>query len=264
MTRQAVTSAWQGRHVIITGGAGSLGRAIGEQLAAAGARVSLIGRDDGRLLRAVEEVTTGIWPVRTAVADVVDRDALARAIRSLEAVQGRYCDVLITCAGSPHPGTVDELVEGDYQAQMSVHFDGTRHAIDGVLPAMLDRADGTIVTVSSAQIFHPRPGLSAHVAAKAAVFGLASSLRGELRPRGVHVACVFPGALANRHQEFEAVLSGADATSVRGIPTWAAAHAVIRGIDRRKDQIFCDWRTRARIGPHLSRIRVPLLRRSLG
>lgn len=236
--------------MIITGGSSGLGLALGELLAGAGARVSLIGRQADKLRAAARAVGTAAagGPVLAAVADVVDRGEVRRAIHSLVAQHGGRCDMLIACAGSPHPGAVDDLDDSAYAAQMGVHFDGTRHAIDAVLPAMRSRAEGTIVTVSSAQVFRPGPGLSAHVSAKTAVAGLAAALLPDLRPAGIEVVCVFPRAVATEHHAFETVLLGGDATTSRAVPARKAAKAIIKGLERGDGRIYCDRRTRLLVG----------------
>lgn len=87
-------------HVIVTGGSSGIGLATARLLVGRGAKLSLIARGRERLEAAAKELSAA-----ARVADVSDRAGLTRAIAELEEERGRPCDILITSAGSPVPGT---------------------------------------------------------------------------------------------------------------------------------------------------------------
>jgi 3-dehydrosphinganine reductase len=174
-------------HAVITGGSSGIGRETARRLVARGARVSLIARDEGRLASAAADVGAGA----TASADVADPDTVRAALASVVAVNGP-CDVLVTSAGSSHPGYFEQLDEAVFRNQMDVDYFGTLHAIRAVVPSMIERQRGHLVTISSTAGLIGVFGYTAYGPAKYAVRGLTETLRVELAPYGIVVGCVYP------------------------------------------------------------------------
>lgn len=230
-----------GRHAIVTGGSSGIGLACASALTAEGARVSLIARRQGGL----EEAARMLPGAATASADVADAAALAAAIARLESRQGP-CDILVTSAGQARPGRFSELDDDVFRTMIEVDYFGTLHAIRTVVPGMVARRSGAIVAVSSAAALLGIYGYTAYAPAKFAVRGLMEALRGELRPHGVYVGCVFPSdvdtpqlAEETRYKPEEtAAISG----TVTPISAAQVARAVIRGINRRRFAIYPDAR----------------------
>ena len=127
----------------------------------------------------------------TASADVTDADALAAALTTATEANGP-CDVLVTSAGSSHPGYFEQLDDAVFREQMDVDYFGTLHAVRAVVPSMIERGRGHLVTISSTAGLIGVFGYSAYGPAKYAVRGLAETLRPELAPHGIVVACVYP------------------------------------------------------------------------
>ncbi len=101
-------------------------------------------------------------------------------------------DVLLTSAGGAHPGYFGELDDAVFRAQMDVDYFGTLHAVRAVVPSMTERGRGHLVLVSSTAALVGVFGYSAYAPAKYAVRGLAETLRPELAPAGIVVACAYP------------------------------------------------------------------------
>lgn len=228
-----------GRHAIITGGSSGIGLACASALSGRGARVSLIARRENVLTEAAQ----ALGGAATASADVADAAALATAIARLESEQGP-CDILVTSAGQARPGRFLELDDHVFRTMMEVDYFGTLHAIRTVAPGMVARRSGAIVAISSAAGLLGIYGYTAYAPAKFAVRGLVEALRGELRPHGVYVGCVFPPDVdtpqlveENRYKPAEtAAISG----TVAPISAEQVARAVVRGIERRRFAIYPD------------------------
>jgi len=182
------------QHVLITGGSSGIGLALASQAAAAGARLSLIARDPGKLAAAAKQVRAAAPASRqivTAPADVADEAALVAAIRAAEAVHGPV-DVLITSAGVARPGHFAEIPVSVFEHTMAVNYFGTLYAVKAVTPSMCARGRGKIVMISSGAGLVGLFGYTAYAPSKFALRGLAESLRGELKPAGVAVSIVYP------------------------------------------------------------------------
>ena len=100
--------------------------------------------------------------------------------------------MLITAAGSSHPGYFEQLDDAVFRDQMEVDYFGTLHAIRAVVPSMIERGRGHLVTISSTAGLIGVFGYTAYGPAKYAVRGLTETLRSELAPHGIVVACAYP------------------------------------------------------------------------
>ena len=237
MSRSRVDLA--GAHAIVTGGSAGIGLAVGERLARKGARVSLIARDPERLVAAAARVAGAA----TASADVTDPVALRAAIDGLVAERGP-CDVLVTSAGSAHPGYFLELDEAVFRSQMELDYFGTLHAIRAVLPSMVERRRGTVVGISSDAGLIGVFGYTAYGATKFAVRGLLDALRAEMRPYGVHVLCAYPPDTDTPGFEAENLLKPPETAAISaGIKLRSAdevAASIVDGIERSRVVITTD------------------------
>lgn len=189
---RAVHKMLSGQHVLITGGSTGIGLAMAERAAQAGARVSLIARDEAKLQAAAARIAAaGTAPVFTASADVANAAAVERAIRRAEERHGAV-EVLVTSAGIAHPGYFEALPLEIFERTMAVNYFGTLYAVKAVVPAMRARGSGAVVMISSAVGLHGFFGYTPYAPSKFAVRGFAESLRAELADTGVRVAIVYP------------------------------------------------------------------------
>lgn len=182
------------QHVFITGGSSGIGLALAQQAAAAGARLSLVGRDAAKLTAAAQCVRNsnpGVSEIVTMPADVSSEAAVLVALQTAEAVHGPV-DILITSAGVAHPGYFEELPASVFERTMAVNYFGTLYAIKAVVPGMRARGRGAVVLISSGAGLVGLFGYTAYAPSKFALRGLAEALRGELKPAGIAVTIVYP------------------------------------------------------------------------
>lgn len=232
--------------MLITGGSSGIGLALAEQCAARGAAVSIVARDPDRL----EAARAGIGGTRVAAApaDVTDPVALGAAFAVLGAAHGPV-DVLVTCAGSATPGRFVDLDDAVFRDQMEVDYFGTLHAVRAVVPGMVQRRRGHVVLVASTVAFVGIYGYSAYAPAKHAVRGLAETLRPELRPHGITMACAYPpdtdtpGFARENEQKPEVTrrISGGIAPRTAA----SVATAIVKGIESDRLVITADPATAA-------------------
>lgn len=233
-------------HALVTGGSSGIGLATVRRLAAHGARVSVIALDDP-YLAALRADPPPRATLHLETADVSRcREAEAAVARCVAALGP--CDLLITSAGIARPGYFQELPEEVFLRHMEVNYFGTLWCLRAVLPAMLARRKGTAVAISSTAGLIPVFGYTAYGPSKYAVRGLTDILRVELRPYGIHVACVYPSDVDTPQlageEPFKPEETRRIAGTVKPIPPEQVADAILRGVVRRQAIIYPDPKTR--------------------
>lgn len=224
---------------MITGGSSGIGLGTAFALAQRGASVSLIARNSARLAAAAASLRAAGAEVRTIAADVSDQRAITSALASLEP-----CDVLVTSAGQARPGHFSELDDSVFRQMIEVDYFGTLYPVRAVAPSMIARGRGSIVAISSAAALLGIYGYTAYAPAKFAVRGLMECLRGELRPHGVHVGCVFPPDVDTpqlaEENEFKPAETAAISGTVKPMAASAVASKIVRAIERERFAVYPD------------------------
>jgi NAD(P)-dependent dehydrogenase (short-subunit alcohol dehydrogenase family) len=184
-----------GRVVLITGGSRGLGLVLARKLAAEGARLVLMARDERELDRAKrlleEECRADVLVVRCDVR----RRADVRAAVAYILEQRVNVDVLINNAGVIQVGPLEHMEHEDFENAMATHFWGPLHLMLELIPSMRRRGFGRIVNISSIGGLIAVPHLAPYSASKFALTGLSDAVRAELAPHGVRVTTVAPGLM---------------------------------------------------------------------
>jgi NAD(P)-dependent dehydrogenase (short-subunit alcohol dehydrogenase family) len=171
------------RVVLITGGAGGIGRATGERFAAAGDTVVLADRS--------AETLAGLGSAAdTVVADVTVVADCERTIVETVERHGRL-DVLVNCAGVWVEGPTTEMTEAQWDRTIDVNLKGTFFACRFAIPH-LERTEGCIVNLSSDAGLVGTAETAIYNASKGGVSLLTRSLALELAPKGIRVNAVCP------------------------------------------------------------------------
>jgi NAD(P)-dependent dehydrogenase (short-subunit alcohol dehydrogenase family) len=180
------------RAVVVTGASSGIGEACARRLAAGGFQVFAgVRRDeDAERLRAS---IPGVEPVRL---DVVDGDSIAAAVASVrEAVGERGLAGLVNNAGVAVPAPVEYVPIEAFRRQIDVNLIG-QVAVTQAFMGLLRDGRGRIVFIGSIGGRVAVPLIAGYAASKFAIEGLADALRRELRPWGIEVAVIEPGAIA--------------------------------------------------------------------
>ena len=186
------TPRLRSRTALITGATRGIGKAIARSLAAEKCNLILTARDADALKKLSRELKPNKIRILAHPCDVRDPhsvDALFRAIRR----EFRTLDIVINNAGIAHPNLpVDQLPYPVWKDVLATNLDGTFLITQAAL--MLLKRGSTIVNNLSIAATRVFAGSAAYNTSKHAALGLTNTLREELRPKGIRVIGLFPGA----------------------------------------------------------------------
>jgi NAD(P)-dependent dehydrogenase (short-subunit alcohol dehydrogenase family) len=177
------------QHWFITGVSGGLGRALANELIAAGHLVSGTFR---KLHQIPEFESSGNGLAMGHPGDVRDQPAMTRALEAAEKWGGTI-DVLVNNAGYGLIGAVEELSETEIRDQMEVNFFAALFLTRQVLPRMRKQGSGHIFNISSIAGLNGGASLALYNASKFALEGFSEGLMLETRHLGIKVTIVEPG-----------------------------------------------------------------------
>jgi NAD(P)-dependent dehydrogenase (short-subunit alcohol dehydrogenase family) len=195
-TRDSATFDLSSRTVIVTGGASGIGATIAEGLLAAGARVSVWGRDAARLDAFCTRLA-GVYATEPlgCVVDVTDAAGIDAGLATVVTSWGSV-DGLVNAAGTMKVGESLEFDEADFRGIVDVHLMGAFLCSQRVAGVMREAGGGSILNLGSMATFVGQPRRAAYSAAKSAVGGLTRTLAVEWGPYGIRVNAIAPGYIA--------------------------------------------------------------------
>jgi short-subunit dehydrogenase len=223
---------WGGATAFITGASRGIGAAVARAASAEGASVGLIARDEADL-ESVLASCSGNGAI--AVADVADPDELVVAMGRLE-VQLGPPDILVANAGIGQYGAFADITAEEIERIVRVNVLGTAHAIRVVVPGMIERRRGHIVTVGSIAGRLGSPFEAVYSATKFAGVGLTEALVVELEPYGIAVSMVQPGPVATHFGEARG--HPYDRKRPKAVPAEQVADAVIKAVKGDKHEQY--------------------------
>ncbi|GGI43780.1 short-chain dehydrogenase/reductase [Paenibacillus marchantiophytorum] len=180
---------------LVTGASSGFGLLTAITLAQKGFQVIASMRDLGKKDQLLERAKqAGVQSELDVVAlDVTNHDSIEQAVSAIISKYGRI-DVLINNAGFAVGGYVEDVPMDAWRAQLETNVFGSIAASQAVLPHMRKQQSGCIVNVSSVSGLSAFPGYAPYSTSKFAIEGFSESLRLEMKPYGVRVVLVEPGA----------------------------------------------------------------------
>jgi NAD(P)-dependent dehydrogenase (short-subunit alcohol dehydrogenase family) len=178
----------EGEVALVTGATSGIGRATAFQLARQGATVLVHGRDAGRGVQVVEEITLGGGKARFLSADLSDPEAAAGL-----AEEAGDVDILVNNAGFSWFGPTRDLDAATLDRLFASNVQATYLLVATIGPKMAAKGHGSIINLASMAGTIGLAGGAAYGATKAAVASLAKSWAAEFGPSGVRVNAVAPG-----------------------------------------------------------------------
>jgi len=198
MAERGPEMAVDGKTVMITGASRGIGEACAVVFASAGAKVALLARSAD----AIREIAARIGQNAIAIpCDIADFSDLEAAVRETEKALGPV-DVLINNAGMVEP--ISHLATSDpaaWSKVIDVNLKGVYYGMRAVMPGMIERGSGTIITVSSGAAHGPVEAWSHYCASKAGAAMLTRCADKEAREAGLRIMGLSPGTVATQMQK---------------------------------------------------------------
>jgi NAD(P)-dependent dehydrogenase (short-subunit alcohol dehydrogenase family) len=186
--------------ILITGASAGIGKAAAILLANKGHTVIATARSRD----ALEDLASRFDSMYALPMDVTDPDSVNAAVsEASRLLQGEALDILVNNAGFGCAGPLEFLEDEDFARQYATNVFGLVRVIRAFLPAMRERGRGRIINVSSVAGQVTMPFFSAYASTKHAVESISDALRLELRPHGVDVVLIEPGAVKTGFGEHE-------------------------------------------------------------
>jgi NADP-dependent 3-hydroxy acid dehydrogenase YdfG len=182
------------RVAVVTGASSGIGAAVARALNTGGARVALAARREEALI----EVQAGLEDGQGSIVvptDVTDGEQVRSLVRRAGEELGPV-EILVNCAGVMYYTKMKNVREEEWNRTIEVNCKGATNCVGAVLPGMLQRRKGHIVTISSDAGRKVFPGLAVYSASKFFVEALSQGLRLETAGKGLKVTTIQPGNVA--------------------------------------------------------------------
>jgi 2-keto-3-deoxy-L-fuconate dehydrogenase len=176
----------KGKSALVTAAGQGIGKASVLAMAAEGAQVLATDRDAG-LLKAYE----GVANVRTAVLDVLDKDAIGKLVQVMAKI-----DVVFNCAGVVHNGSILQASDADWEFAFNLNARAQFWMCQAVIPKMLENGGGSIINMASVcGSLKGLPNRFIYGASKAAVVGLTKGIAADFVAKGIRCNAIAPGTV---------------------------------------------------------------------
>jgi 3-oxoacyl-[acyl-carrier protein] reductase len=180
------------RVAVVTGGAQGIGFAIAETLAGEGAAVAVSDVNASGAEAACEKLRASRRTALAAPGNVAEKESVAGMVDRVLQEWGRI-DILVNNAGVTRDSLLLRMKEEDWDLVLRVNLKGAFHCTQAVLPGMMKRRYGRIVSIASIVGVMGNAGQANYAASKAAVIGLTKTVAREYAGRGITANAVAPG-----------------------------------------------------------------------
>ncbi len=238
---------YQGKRIWITGASAGIGAALACELSNRGAALILTSRNRGKL----EQVSRRCGgPVSLLPFDLGDEMTCREAAARAESFYGGV-DVFIGNAGVSQRSLFEQTDYDVIRRIISINLTANLVLVRSLLPAMKEQKEGGIVLVSSIVGKFGSPLRSIYSASKHALHGFAESIRGEVCHDNISVSVVVPGYVRTDISCHALAADGSpynrlDPGQQSGIEPEQCAKAIVRGIEKKKHEIYVGINAKAR------------------
>ena len=184
------------KKIVISGATKGIGRAIAEKFALNGWSVATCARSTDELenlQQHLKSLASEAAVFITEKCDVSNTEQLRQFAQKINKDWGAV-DILVNNAGVFLPGQIINEAEGQLEKLMETNLYSAYHLSRFLLPDMINQGDGHIFNISSVAGLQAYPNGGSYSISKFAMMGLSKALREELKPHGIRVTALMPGA----------------------------------------------------------------------
>ncbi len=184
------------KKALITGGTSGIGLAIAKKFISNGASVTIVGTNEEKAKRAIEELNALKLSEQSQASfillDVADNDAVQLHVKRL-LDEWSNVDILVNCAGITRDKLLMRMEKDDWEKVIQVNLNSVFNFCKALMRPMIKNKQGRIINISSVIGLTGNPGQSNYAASKAGMIGFSKSLAKELATRGITVNVIAPG-----------------------------------------------------------------------
>lgn len=206
---------------LVTGAGQGLGATIAREFAAEGAIVALLERNRDSLEETQRAIEAAGGRALSHELDITDYDRYADVVAAIVAETGRI-DIQVNNAAIARYGTILTDTLEDWRAQITVNLEAVYMGTKLVVPHMVKRGYGRVISITSIQGFASSGDAGAYNAAKGGIIAYTNSMAVELAPYGIAANAIAPGFMRTQMS----FIDGVDETTTDDFKTWY--------VDRRK------------------------------
>ena len=181
--------------MVVTGGGSGIGRCVAHELASLGAHVAIIGRNQEKLQKVMDEITEDGGKASFSVCDIRKEDDVKAAVAAIVAQQGRI-DGLVNNAGGQYITPLESISLKGWEAVINTNLTGGFLFSRECFVQSMSKRGGAIVNIV-ADIWGSMPGMGHSGAARAGMVSLTETAAIEWASKGVRVNAVAPGYIAS-------------------------------------------------------------------
>lgn len=181
--------------VLITGGSGGIGAATCKAFAASGAHVAVNGRRSEPVGAVVDAIEAAGGTAAAVPGDCSDSGAFDDVRRRVEDELGPINVLCAFAGGGRAPQPITDIVDDEWRADVDGNLTATFVTVRAVLPGMIERGEGSIITMASGAARQPGGAPVAYAAAKAGIVNFSQQAAVQAGSAGVRVNCIAPAAV---------------------------------------------------------------------
>ena len=178
------------KSILITGGSKGIGLAIAKRFYREGFQVIICARGEEGLQKAKDEMPN----IDTRACDISVKEEIKALGKAINSEYGAL-EVLVNNGGVFLPGEVHTEKDEVYEQLWATNMSSAYYLTKEVLPLMMEKKHGTIFNMGSVASLQAYPNGGSYSISKFALLGFSKALREEMKPHGVRVVSVLPGAV---------------------------------------------------------------------
>lgn len=225
--------------IVVSGGTKGIGRAIIEKFAAEGYDVVTCARNEADLIELVSAITS--TKVHALPADLSKKEDVSKFVDFVRATV-KTVDVLVNNTGTFIPGEIYTEEDGALELMINTNLYSAYHLSRGIIPSMIEAKGGDIFNICSVAGLKAYPNGGSYSISKFAMHGMSLGLREELKPHGIRVTSVHPGATLTASWE------GVDLPEDRFIKSSDVANAIWSAHQLSKNSVVEELVIRPQLG----------------